>query len=362
MTPLQQSTAALAGILGRRVRDVPFAVLDFETTGLRAGIDRVVETAIVRVDPGQGPRLVFDTLINPGRPMDCTAIHGITDEDVRHAPTFADVAGDVAAALEGCIVAAYNAAFDARFLNYEMANAGCRHRPPYLCLMYLRPLLGIGVRCRLEYACRVHRIERSGAHVAAGDALAAAQLVEPCLAAMDRLGIETYGELTKIGRYRFLESFVCAPISDAAAADLRRGATLRSRNENGLHVHAQREAGSQGHGPLAAAGGSQSALGRASQDYFGSQEKPLASAKGGYWGALQQVASEANLSEADLSRIRDERARSGLKADELRAMHARLFGQVIQTLVEIGRLGREDVDLLRRTRERLSALGWAPGD
>ena len=352
----------MAGILVRRVRDVPFAVLDFETTGLRAGIDRVVETAIVRVDPGQAPRLVFDTLINPGRPMDCTAIHGITDDDVKHAPTFADVAGDVAAALEGCIVAAYNAAFDARFLNYEMSNAGCRHRPPYLCLMYLRPLLGIGVRCRLEYACRVHRITRSAAHVAAGDALAAAHLVEPCLAAMDRLGIETYAELTKIGRYRFLESFVCAPISDAVAADLRRGATLRSRSENALRVDAQRRPPSEGDGTFPTPGGSQATLGRATQAQLDNHEKTWSRAKDGYWGALQQVASNANLSDADLSRIRDERARSGLKADELRAMHARLFAQVITTLVESGRLGREGVDLLRRTRERLSALGWAPGD
>jgi hypothetical protein len=35
---------------------------------------------------------------------------------------------------------------------------------------------------------------------------------------------------------------------------------------------------------------------------------------------------------------------------------------VIHTLVENGRLERDGVDLLRRTRERLSALGWAPGD
>src|SRR5262245_14174544 len=60
------------------IADTPVAVLDFETTGLRPGPDRVVEVAVVRIDPGQPPRVVLDTLVNPGRPMACTEIHGIS--------------------------------------------------------------------------------------------------------------------------------------------------------------------------------------------------------------------------------------------------------------------------------------------
>jgi DNA polymerase-3 subunit epsilon len=126
VTPVQKTVSALAGILGRRVRETPIAVIDFETTGMRPGVDRVVEAAVVRIDPGQAPRLVFDSLINPGRPMDCTQIHGITDAHVSGAPTFDDVAGDFLTAIEGCVVAAYNVAFDSKFLHFELASAGCR--------------------------------------------------------------------------------------------------------------------------------------------------------------------------------------------------------------------------------------------
>src|SRR5690349_6135741 len=92
-----------APMRARRVAETSFAVIDFETTGLRAGVDRVVEISIVRVDPQESPKLVMDTLINPQRPMAATEIHGIRDEDV-------------ADSLAGAMVAAYNVYFDFPFL------------------------------------------------------------------------------------------------------------------------------------------------------------------------------------------------------------------------------------------------------
>ena len=83
------------GILERRIASTPIAILDFETTGLTPGIDRVVEASVVRIDPGGEPRLVFDTLINPNRRMSATDIHGITEEDVADVPRFEDIAADL---------------------------------------------------------------------------------------------------------------------------------------------------------------------------------------------------------------------------------------------------------------------------
>src|SRR5437899_8402986 len=94
------------------IAETPVAVLDFETTGLSPGRDRVVEVAVVRVEPGQPPRLVLDTLVNPRRRMACTEIHGITDADVADAPEFAEIADDLQAAIGGCALAAYNVYFD----------------------------------------------------------------------------------------------------------------------------------------------------------------------------------------------------------------------------------------------------------
>ena len=96
------------GIADRRIVDLPFAIVDLETTGLYPGGDRIVEIAIVRVEPGQKPALTLETLVNPGRPMSATEIHGITDSDVADAPTFQQLAGNVLESLHGSVFASYN--------------------------------------------------------------------------------------------------------------------------------------------------------------------------------------------------------------------------------------------------------------
>lgn len=123
------------------IADTPVAVLDFETTGMRPGSDRVVEVAVARIDPGCEPRLVLDTLVNPRRPMACTEIHGITNADVADAPEFADIVPALLAALDGCAMAAYNVYFDLKFLEYELNRAGDAGLPPPFCLISLRQFL-----------------------------------------------------------------------------------------------------------------------------------------------------------------------------------------------------------------------------
>jgi DNA polymerase III epsilon subunit-like protein len=49
------------GISPLRIDDTPIAIIDFETSGLTAGADRVVEVSVVRVDPGEEPRLVLSS-------------------------------------------------------------------------------------------------------------------------------------------------------------------------------------------------------------------------------------------------------------------------------------------------------------
>jgi len=209
-----------SGIHDRLIAETPVAVIDFETTGLTAGLDRVVEVSVVRVDPGQAPRLAFDTLVNPCRPMAATEIHGITDADVARAPTFADVAGDVVAATAGCVVAAYNVYFDIQFLEFELRNRGVRQLPPHICLMYMRPMLGLGSRCKLEEACHHHRVDCKLSHIASADAMASGELFVRYLAAIKAKGITTYGELAKLKRYKFVNSFRHLPLPSATTFGL----------------------------------------------------------------------------------------------------------------------------------------------
>jgi DNA polymerase III subunit epsilon len=103
--------------------ELPIALIDVETTGTDASVDRIVEVGIVIA---RGGDIVErrNWLVNPGRPIpkEASDVHKITDEDVKDAPPFAAVAEEVAAMLAGCVPAAYNAAFDRMFLSNEVAR------------------------------------------------------------------------------------------------------------------------------------------------------------------------------------------------------------------------------------------------
>ena len=87
----------------------PLASIDLETTGVNPGTDRIVEIAIIKVLP-DGTRSVKRKLINPEMPIPKTAsdIHGITDDMVKDAPTFRQVANELKQVLDGCDIAGYN--------------------------------------------------------------------------------------------------------------------------------------------------------------------------------------------------------------------------------------------------------------
>lgn len=203
----------MGGILERPILETPFAVIDLETTGLQPGPDRVVEIAVVRVEPGREPYVALETLVNPQRPMGATFVHGITDTDVADAPAFEEILPHLLPALAGSVVAAYNVYFDARFLEFELANAGFAERPPHLCLMYLRPLLGLGRPCPLGTACRRHGVFYQHAHASLPDAVAAARLLQFYLGVFRQSGIVTFEQLAQAGRYRFLRSFSRSPLT-----------------------------------------------------------------------------------------------------------------------------------------------------
>jgi DNA polymerase-3 subunit epsilon len=87
----------------------PIAFIDLETTGINISTDRIVEIAIVKILP-DGTRQVKRKLINPEMPIPpgSSAIHGITDEMVKDAPTFKQVANEVKQFIEHCDLGGYN--------------------------------------------------------------------------------------------------------------------------------------------------------------------------------------------------------------------------------------------------------------
>ena len=81
----------------------PIVFFDLETTGVDTAKDRIVEISMVKVMP-DGEQIVKTRKLNPGIhiPAEATAIHGITDEDVRDCPTFAQVAKSLEQFIRGC--------------------------------------------------------------------------------------------------------------------------------------------------------------------------------------------------------------------------------------------------------------------
>jgi DNA polymerase III epsilon subunit family exonuclease len=117
-------------MLYKSLEEVDFAFLDVETTGLDPYWgDRICEIAILKT---RGGRVLdrFETLINPGRtiPYQAMAVNGITNEMVRNAPFFRDVARDVLISLRDAVIVAHNAPFDLGFLTAEFSNI--RLSPP----------------------------------------------------------------------------------------------------------------------------------------------------------------------------------------------------------------------------------------
>lgn len=104
----------------------PIIFFDLETTGINIAKDRIVELAYLMVYPN-GQEEFKRYLINPTIPIPekATSIHGITEQDVKNAPTFAEIAKNLAQIFEGCDFAGYNSnKFDIPLLAEEFIRAG----------------------------------------------------------------------------------------------------------------------------------------------------------------------------------------------------------------------------------------------
>ena len=106
--------------------DRPLAIFDIEATGISTRADRIIELAVVRLDP-DGSEHARTWLVNPTIPIpvESTAVHGITDADVRNCPTFAEVAEEIRRFLGDGDLGGFNILrFDVPMLCEEFLRAG----------------------------------------------------------------------------------------------------------------------------------------------------------------------------------------------------------------------------------------------
>jgi DNA polymerase III subunit epsilon len=181
---------------------LPYAVVDVETTGGSPWSgDRVTEVAAVYVD-GASVSVAFSTLVNPERriPWHITRLTGIDDAMVRGAPTFRDLAGELAAHLVGRVFVAHNARFDFGFLESEFARVAPTPLgaivTSQLCTVRLsRKLLAHLPRRNLDAVSHHYGVQIEDRHRAAGDALATAHVLKGLLRDASHRGVHTWDDL-----------------------------------------------------------------------------------------------------------------------------------------------------------------------
>jgi DNA polymerase-3 subunit epsilon len=115
-----------------------YAIVDIETTGSYAAANGITEISI-RLFDGANETNHFQTLINPGQPIPyyIQSMTGISDSMVSNAPRFAEVAGRIAALLEGKIFIGHNVNFDYSFIKAQLNEEGHELNCGKLCTLRL---------------------------------------------------------------------------------------------------------------------------------------------------------------------------------------------------------------------------------
>ncbi|GAB6089550.1 3'-5' exonuclease [Spirochaeta dissipatitropha] len=105
--------------------DIMCTAFDFETTGLRAGSDRIVEFGAVQFKDGRQTG-VFEALCNPGMPIhpDAARVSGITDDMVSSEPPVLEVLRQFIDFIGDSVLIAHNASFDIGFLRAALLEHG----------------------------------------------------------------------------------------------------------------------------------------------------------------------------------------------------------------------------------------------
>ena len=178
-----------------------FVAFDVETTGLIAGVDRVVELAAV-VFQGDEVLEAFSALVNPGVPIPpaVSRVTGITDETLAGAPPPAGPLEDFLRALSRGTPVAHNAVFDVGFVLAEAMEAGLGL--PEGPVLDTRGLARRAFPGRYSYGLgnlvRELSIETTGAHRALADAHACRALFRECLRKLARDGEQTLEALARL--------------------------------------------------------------------------------------------------------------------------------------------------------------------
>jgi DNA polymerase III subunit epsilon len=202
-------------------------VLDTETTGLNARLgDRIIEIGCVEILSRNVADRYFHAYLNPERDVDlgATRVHGLTLEDLKAKPKFAEVAREFLDFVTGAEVLIHNADFDLEFLDAELKRARLGKFTDYAkvrdTLAFARELHP-GKKNSLDALCERYFVNNSNRTV--HGALVDARLLAECYLAMTRgqeslvMELETPQAMAELMKIDFSNLIVVPALPEEAA-------------------------------------------------------------------------------------------------------------------------------------------------
>ena len=195
---------------GIDLAETVFVVFDFETTGAKTPPCRIIEIGAYRVKNGAITG-EFHTLVNPEMPIPLfiTMLTGISDEMVKTAPKFQEVAADLLEFIGDSVLVAHNAGFDLRFLDYEVGRVYEDYRVgnPSLCTVQLsRRLLPDIDNHKLKTVAAHFNVELVNHHRANADALATAKVFINLLEHLKELDVRDLGSVQTFVKKNYVKT------------------------------------------------------------------------------------------------------------------------------------------------------------
>ncbi|MDQ6889794.1 MAG: 3'-5' exonuclease [Bacteroidota bacterium] len=186
----------------------PLVFIDLETTGANLATDRIIEIAIVKILL-DGTKLVKQKLVNPQMPIpkSSSEIHGITDEKVKDAPTFKEIANELKQFIDNADLSGYNSnRFDVPLLMEEFLRAGITIDMTNRKLVDVQHIFHMMEKRTLGAAYKFYcEKELHEAHSAEADATATWEILEAQLIRYTHLGNTLESILRFTGEEKFVD-------------------------------------------------------------------------------------------------------------------------------------------------------------
>ena len=186
----------------------PLVFIDLETTGVNLSTDRIVEIAIIKIIP-DGTKISKQKILNPQMPIpkSSSAIHGITDEKVKDAPTFKQVANELKQFIDDADLSGYNSnRFDIPMLMEEFLRAGFTIDMTNRRMLDVQHIYHMMEKRTLGAAYKFYcEKELHDAHSAEADAIATWEILEAQLTRYTHLGNSLDTILQFTGEEKFVD-------------------------------------------------------------------------------------------------------------------------------------------------------------